>query len=702
MPHHGPPRLLTGIALLFWGGLTGHALFGLVAAILIESKSWTTLRWNFTPLSYVRAWHFSVLAAALLSMLAWLDGMKPGKLHTLFVWAPLTLLPLELAQRYGKAPLIALNTFSFFARRKMMHDSKQGYHVSPRMIHIGYPYLAIILLATAVASSHSIVHFSGLACILGACLYFNAKECGFRPTAWIAAFIILLISAYAGHWAIFKTYHYYRKGMGHQHDGRFTSANETRTSIGRLGRLKLSSNIFWRMQVREDTERPPLLRTATYHHYARGVWKHIPSDADGVRDKNGYIDETRLQGISIESNIRYFTKTVNEKAPDISGDANIRLIGEVDSGVLANPIPLPHFTFGIGDLGNDESEASLECNTLGTVRIINPDYHVISYSVWTGDYSTTEVDAPADYDLTVPTQERKAIQRICAELGLKKGMSAQEILARLRTFYIKQFTYTTHLTTPRIDKANRWTAVGIFLEQTRSGHCEYFATATALILRECGIPARYCVGFSVNEFDGERKEWVLRGKHAHAWCRVWNNNQWEDADLTPPSWADMDQVDTSAWRLRLADWWQLLREDFLIWRTNDANKNLTVIVFSGLLGSLLLWIIWKLWKSRQYGSKSNRRLSYQKPAGAPQTALNKIEPAIARKLGRRPHGLPLVRWVMMLEKTDPNLGNLLRSLTKLHSTLRFDPDATNELQEEAKELAMELKQKLKNLSPAAR
>lgn len=702
MPLHGPPRLLTGLTLLFWGGLTGNALFGLIAAVLVESNSWTTIRWNFSRTSYVRAWHFSVLAATLLSALAWLDGMKAGKLHTLFIWAPLVLLPIELAQRYGKASRLPLNTFSFFARRKMEHDFKQGYHVSPRMIHISYPYLAVALLATAVACRNELFHFIGMGLILGVCLFFNARKNGMRPVAWVIAFILLIAFSYSSHWATSKAYHYYQKGQSGQFNGKNTSANESRTSIGRLGKLKLSPKIFWRAQVAEETKPPTLLRTATYHHYARGVWKHLPGtlDPDGLRDQDGYISEARLKGTNIENNIRYFDTGKNADEPDISGAPQLKIVGEVDSSVLANPIPLPHFTAGIGDLGSDTSEISLDCNTLGTVRINNPDYHIISYSVWTGDRSTTEVDAPAKHDLGIPVQEREAIKRICAELGLKKGMTAKQVLTRLRSFFATEFTYTTHLTTPNLDNTTRWTAMGVFLEQTRRGHCEYFASATALILRECGVPARYCVGFAVHEYDSKRSEWVMRGTHAHAWCRVWNEGRWEDADLTPASWLALEKTDTSSWKLKLADWWQLLREDFLIWRTRDENKMMVLIVVGSIVGVLLLWLAWQLWKSRQRGERREQTGPYIRPKNAILTDLNKLEPAISRKIGRRPNGQPLCRWVMMLEKADPSLADLLSSLTRAHSQLRFDPDARRgELEHETNQLALELKKRIKKLSP---
>ena len=515
MPLHVPPRLLTGIALLFWGGLTGHLFFGLIAAILVEASSWITLRWNFSKSSYVRAWHFSVIISALVAILAWLNGLRLDKIHTIFAWSPLTLLPILLAQRYGKSELIPLNTFSFFARRKMIHDIKQGYHVDPTMINIGYLYIAITLLATAVASRDDIAHFICFSIVFGICLFFNARRDGVRPVAWAIAFTLLIGVSFLGHRTMSDAYEYYSKKLTGKMDERFTSASESRTSIGKLGQLKLSPYILWRMQVNPNSESPALVRTATYHSYIRGTWKYLPGDYDpeGIRDEEGYISDSSLTQAATNTDISYFNDETNDVTPTFKETPDLKIYGEISSKVLANPIPTPHFTLGIGDLANNGPEASLECNRLGTIRIINSDFNIVSYSVWTVDHSTTEIDAPAEHDLQIHPQEHAAIQRVCRQLGLRKGMSADYILAKLHQFFNTKFTYTTHLTTPRVDFVGRWSAIGQFLEKTRAGHCEYFATATTLILRECGIPARYCIGFSVNEYNGERNEWAVSYTH---------------------------------------------------------------------------------------------------------------------------------------------------------------------------------------------
>jgi hypothetical protein len=51
------------------------------------------------------------------------------------------------------------------------------------------------------------------------------------------------------------------------------------------------------------------------------------------------------------------------------------------------------------------------------------------------------------------------------------------------------------------------------------------------LLREAGLPARYAVGYSVQEKTG--KGFIVRDRHAHAWCLVHLDGVWQDFDTTP-------------------------------------------------------------------------------------------------------------------------------------------------------------------------
>ena len=80
-----PPRILLGATLLFWGGVTGHPVVGLLCAFLVEARWWTGLRWNSGERGFVRAWHLSVVLMILASAWLWLVGECALRLFDLLV-----------------------------------------------------------------------------------------------------------------------------------------------------------------------------------------------------------------------------------------------------------------------------------------------------------------------------------------------------------------------------------------------------------------------------------------------------------------------------------------------------------------------------------------------------------------------------------------------------------------------------------------
>jgi len=703
-----PPKLLAGLTLLYWGYLTGHLSAAIPAAILLESRHAVSLRWDFKYESYIKAWHLCVLCAVIIATISWIDGMRIGSIHTLFVWAPFIFLPIELAQRFGTAKNIPLSTFSFFARRKMLDDIKEGRKIAPRLFNTGYPYITIVILATAKASRHDLYHYIGLSILVGICLHGYTKNNGRRPVAWACAFILLLALSWVGQWSMYKLSRHYRGGNQQITLNQTMSAAETRTSIGRLGRIKLNPKILWRMKLHNGSK-PKLLRSATYNQYSKAIWFYLPTTSSSSNDYDefGYKGSSSAAVREDQRDIRWFSET----PPPLSNEAPISIIGEVDAKVKEHPLPIPDQFTAIGDL---DTEAFVECNSMGTIRMANPDYNVIEYAVWRGDTSNTEEppiqqsDSSYNLDLSIPRHERDALKRVCTELDLyNPSLSSLEKIKIIKHFFIDNFTYSTHLTTPRFDRGKRQSATSLFLEDSRTGHCEYFATATTLLLREAGIPARYCIGYAVHELGNDKNEWVMRGLHAHAWSRVWikstssgKDGKWIDADLTPPSWQSIEAQNLDNWKQRLSDKWQLLREDFLIWRTKEANKTRVFYVLAAILSLVVIWVSWRLWSSRQ--RKSDTRLqAYQRPKYAPYTSLHKLEPLVAGKIGRRPTGTPLCKWLQGLllvdEQADPELEESLATAIALHSIVRFDPTKSSPKQnQELALLCKRIKQQIKN------
>lgn len=74
-----------------------------------------------------------------------------------------------------------------------------------------------------------------------------------------------------------------------------------------------------------------------------------------------------------------------------------------------------------------------------------------------------------------------------------------------------------------------------FLFNVRAGHCEYFATAMAVMLRTLRIPARLVNGFQTGEYNDAADAYVVRQADAHSWVEVYfaETDTWVTFDPTP-------------------------------------------------------------------------------------------------------------------------------------------------------------------------
>lgn len=88
----------------------------------------------------------------------------------------------------------------------------------------------------------------------------------------------------------------------------------------------------------------------------------------------------------------------------------------------------------------------------------------------------------------------------------------KQVLAMFRT---QPFFYT--LTPPLLGD----NPVDDFLFNTRSGFCEHYASAFAVLMRAAGIPARVVTGYQGGEVNPIGNYMIVRQSEAHAWAEVW-------------------------------------------------------------------------------------------------------------------------------------------------------------------------------------
>ncbi len=102
-----------------------------------------------------------------------------------------------------------------------------------------------------------------------------------------------------------------------------------------------------------------------------------------------------------------------------------------------------------------------------------------------------------------------------------------------------------------------------FLFETRAGHCEYFASSMAVMLRTLGVPTRAVNGFLPGEYNELGGDYVVRASDAHSWVEAFfPGSGWIVFDPTP------DAPEGSTGFLsrvqKYADWMELTWEDWVI------------------------------------------------------------------------------------------------------------------------------------------
>lgn len=109
--------------------------------------------------------------------------------------------------------------------------------------------------------------------------------------------------------------------------------------------------------------------------------------------------------------------------------------------------------------------------------------------------------------------------------------SPMERAERIQSHLRNDFTYELRLpATPAADPLSD------FLFVRRKGHCEYFASAMAVMLRTIGIPSRMASGFQSGYLNDVSGQYVVRGSDAHAWVEGYIDGVgWVTFDPTPAS-----------------------------------------------------------------------------------------------------------------------------------------------------------------------
>jgi transglutaminase-like putative cysteine protease len=99
---------------------------------------------------------------------------------------------------------------------------------------------------------------------------------------------------------------------------------------------------------------------------------------------------------------------------------------------------------------------------------------------------------------------------------------------------IEQYLKTHYGYTLQLPSAPVADPLANFLFERKQGHCEYFASSMAVMLRTLRIPSRVVNGFTSDEFNDVTGNYVVRARDAHAWVEAYFPGYgWVTFDPTP-------------------------------------------------------------------------------------------------------------------------------------------------------------------------
>jgi transglutaminase-like putative cysteine protease len=141
--------------------------------------------------------------------------------------------------------------------------------------------------------------------------------------------------------------------------------------------------------------------------------------------------------------------------------------------------------------------------------------------------SSAKLAGPRPSDLRIPRRLRPRLEALASRWTAGASSDAEKLVAierHLRRDYgYARFFGRKIGVDPVIE----------FLFRRRRGHCEYFASALALLARAAGVPARVVMGYRVSE-KSPFGYYVVRERNAHSWVEAWLPGAgWSTRDATP-------------------------------------------------------------------------------------------------------------------------------------------------------------------------
>ncbi len=504
---------MSALLTLFASGSIGIFSTGFFLMILILAASLEGSRWQLAekvgvaviicivPLFYLD-WKYQ------LSGFNSRDAFAAGNLSRLI----LVLSSIKLLQKKGDRDWVLIYLISFFEILLAAGVGISPLFLASLLVYLLFSFSSIILFDIRL-SSKAVIEKKEI--VKPAPNVLNKSQIFRLP---LTAFIILLLISIVAIPLFFAFPRVGGAGFGSNFSSlsRFTGFSDS-VRLGGSGRLQQSDEIVMRVRVEK---------------------------ADGKEVKN-----LRWRGVALDffdnqswrkSRPQYFEPFVKTERDFFVLDTAKETNQLVTQTVYLEPFDTPVlFTLAhpIAVQGNDFQIINRDVE--GSLIALRPELGRISYKVISDNTLPSDKDLQTD-DLAYPLTIKRYLQ-LPDDLNEKITQFSREIIeqAKAKTRFEQAKALETYLRSNlnySLDmKAGGPDPLADFLFNVREGHCEYFASALAMMLRTQGIAARIVNGFQSGEYNETADVYVVRQKDAHSWVEVYfpKEKVWVPFDATP-------------------------------------------------------------------------------------------------------------------------------------------------------------------------
>ncbi|MDH5639294.1 MAG: hypothetical protein OEZ04_12475, partial [Nitrospinota bacterium] len=265
-----PPPFIIGTALFFWGALSGHYLSALLLAIIMEGSRYTSFRVNFEVREFRMIWGLCSIFFATAVLYSLTGAAPPGFFFTVMTWLPAIFFPIASAQVYSRHDAIELSVFSMFYRK----FRSAGPGDEPPDINVLYPYLALVITSASVVNHRGIWLYAGLA-VFAFWVLWRQRPKSHSIFKWAISLSLALVVGFGGAIGLTKLQRLAEESFVNLYTRLFMNQPDpftTNTSIGDIGRLKMSGQIMFRVGSSKGYSAPIYLPLSSYNMYKLGFW----------------------------------------------------------------------------------------------------------------------------------------------------------------------------------------------------------------------------------------------------------------------------------------------------------------------------------------------------------------------------------------------------------------------------------------------